>query len=178
MNSSLQDIYTEIWNKYSQDIRTCCYSKLKGRPEDAEDMLQEAFKLLWGKMVADEVPPNPKAWLIVTVKNLSYTEYRQTQKEQNNISYDSFNETVQLNYIADDVADTLEREERNAELWRILLEDLSNEERYILKCDRLDDVPQAEIAERLGKNHGSTKAQIFRLNRKVRLLKKEKEKIF
>ena len=51
MNSSMQELlYTQLWNEHVQSIRNFCYAKLKGRPEDAEDMLQDAFGLLWQKI--------------------------------------------------------------------------------------------------------------------------------
>lgn len=178
MSDSQERIYEEIWNKHVVAVRNFCYTKLSGRPEDAEDMLMSAFGLLWKKIVTDDVPPNPKAWLLATVNNLSYTEYRHTEKDKNNMTKAPLNETVALYYLVDDVAEVLEKEERNAELWKILLEELNNEERYILKCDTVDGIPQAQIAEMIGKNHGSTKAQIFRLKRKIKLSKKEKEKTF
>ncbi len=178
MSDSQERIYNEIWDEHVVAVRSFCYAKLSGRPEDAEDMLMSAFGLLWKKIVTDDVPPNPKAWLLATVNNLSFTEYRHTEKDKNNLTYAPLDETVTLYYLVDDIADVLEKEEWNTELWNILLEDLNNEERYILKCDTVDDIPQAQIAEMIGKNHGSTKAQIFRLKRKVKLLKKEKEKIF
>ena len=159
-------------------MRTFCYTKLSGRPEDAEDLLMAAFGLLWRKIVTDKVPPNPKAWLLATVNNLSYSEYRHTRKDNNNLTYAPFDETVSLYYTVEDVAEVIEKEEKNTELWKILLEDLNDEERYILKCDTVDCIPQAQIAEMLGKTHGSTKGQIFRIKRRIKLRKKEKEKIF
>ena len=159
-NSSLQEIYTQIWNEHVSQIRNYCHARLMGRPDDAEDMLLDAFRLLWEKLITDGVPPNPKAWLVATVRNLSRTEYRHTAKDKNNLSSSPFDETVHLQHSADDIAVTLEKEELNEELWKALLEELSDEERRLIKYEAIDEIPQAQIAEILGKSLSSTKKPV------------------
>lgn len=177
MNSSLQEIYTQLWNEHVQSTRNFCYTKLKGRPEDAEDMLQDAFGLLWKKMLNDCVPPNPKAWLLATVNNLARTEYRHTAKERNNRSSAPLDETASLPHYEEDILDTLERQEQNAKVWKALDENFTNEEKIIITYDKIDGVPQAKIAQMFGKKPGSTRVQIYRLNQKLNRIKQEKEKI-
>lgn len=176
MSDSLHKIYTDIWNAHVLEVRNYCNAKLKGRPDDADDILNDAFRLLWEKMLKDGVPPNPKAWLLATVKNLSFTEYRHTARDKNNLSSAPFDETVYLPYSADDVAQILEKQELNAELCKALREELSDEERRLIKYEIIDEIPQAQIAELIGKNLSATKTQIFRLKHKLRKIRIEKEK--
>ncbi len=176
MNSSMQEIYTQLWHEHVQSVRNYCYSKLKGRPEDAEDMLQEAFALLWRKIITDGVPPNPRAWLLTTINNLSMTEYKHTSRNNKNISSVSLDGTVIL-YTDKDIAETLEKEELKAQLVKALTEELTDDERRLIKYETVDEIPQAQIAEILGQSLSATKMQIFRLKRKLRQIKKEKEKV-
>ncbi len=176
MDRSLQEIYTQIWNEHVSETRNYCHAKLKGRPDDADDMLHDAFRLLWEKLINDGVPSNPKAWLLATVKNLAFTEYRHTERDKNNLSSAPFDETVYLPYSADDVAQILEKQELNAELCKALREELSDEERRLIKYEIIDEIPQAQIAELIGKNLSATKTQIFRLKHKLKKIRIEKEK--
>ncbi len=177
MNSSMQEIYTQLWNEHVQSIRNFCYSKLKGRPEDAEDMLQEAFGLLWKKMITEGLPPNPKAWLLSTVNNLARTEYRHTAKSKEKLSSAPFDETVvHTNYSAEDVVQTLEREEHNAKLWKAFDEGLTKEEKQIIIYDTVQEIPQAEIAKIINKNPNTTRVNIHRAKQKLEHIKQKIEK--
>lgn len=175
MSDSLHKIYTDIWNAHVLEVRNYCNAKLKGRPDDADDILNDAFRLMWEKMLKDGVPPNPKAWLLATVKNLTLTEYRHTVRDKNNLSSAPFDETVQLQYSVGDISQTLEKEEMYDELIKVLTDELSDEERLLIKYEIIDEIPQAQIAELIGKNLSATKTQIFRLKHKLRKIKREKE---
>ena len=151
--------------------------KLKGRPEDAEDMLQEAFGLLWKKMITESLPPNPKAWLLSTVNNLARTEYRHTAKSKEKLSSAPFDETVvHTNYSAEDVAQTLERKEHNAKLWKAFDEGLTKEEKQIIIYDTVQEIPQAEIAKIINKNPNTTRVNIHRAKQKLEHIKQKIEK--
>ena len=168
MNSSMQKLlYTQLWNEHVQSIRNFCYAKLKGRPEDAEDMLQDAFGLLWQKIKNDDVPPEPKGWLVNTVKNLAYAEYRHTAKEREKLSSAPFDEASYRVNTAEDVVQTLEREEHNARLWKVFDEELTAEEKQMLIYDAVDEIPQAEIARKLNKNPSTTRVNIHRAKQKL-----------
>lgn len=177
MDNSLKETYNQIWNDHVKSVRNLCYAKLQGRPEDAEDMLQEAFGLLWKKMINDHVPSNPKAWLFTTVKNLAYEEYRHTSKEKENRYGAPLNEAIYMPRYSEDISGTLEKEEENAKYWKALDEGLTNEEKVIITYDKIDGVPQAKIAQMFGKKPGSTRVQIHRLNKKLARIKQEAEKI-
>lgn len=177
MNSSMQEIYIQLWDEHVRSVRNYCYSKLKGRPEDAEDMLQEAFGLLWQKILTDDVPPEPKRWLFKTVNNLAYAEYRHTAKARENLSSAPFDETVHINNSAEDVVQTLEREEHNAQLWKAFDEGLTKQEKQIIIYDTVQEIPQAEIAKIINKNPGTTRVNIHRAKHKLDNIKQKIEKI-
>lgn len=177
MNSSMQEIYTQLWNEHVQSIRTYCYSKLKGRPEDAEDMLQEAFGLLWQKIITDDVPPKPKRWLFKTVKNLACAEYRHTAKNRESLSFAPFDESVYMHCSVEDVAQTLEKEEHNAQMWKAFDEELTTEEKQIIVYDTVQEIPQAEIAKIINKNPSTTRVNIHRAKLKLGNIKQKIEKI-
>lgn len=171
-----QEIYTQIWNEHIQAIRNFCYAKLKGRPDDADDMLQEAFGLLWEKITTEGVPPNPKAWLMSTVNKLALTEYRHIRQNRDNLTSAPLDETIHAHRYVEDIAETLEKEEQNAELWKELNKNFTEKEKMIIKYDKIDEIPQAKIAEMLNKNPVSTRVRIHRLNQKLRQIKREIEK--
>lgn len=174
MNGSMQEIYIQLWNEYVQAVRNYCYTKLRGRPEDAEDMLQETFGLLWKKLITDGVPPNPHAWLLQTAKNLARSEYRHTSKDRQNLSAAPIDETVTASRYVEDIAETLERQEHNARILKILDEDFTREEKQIIIYDKVDGIPQAKIAELMNKSSVSTRVRIHRLNQRLNQIKQEK----
>lgn len=176
MNDSLQEIYNQIWNDHVQSIRNFCHANLQGRPEDAEDMLQDAFGLLWKKMLKGDVPKKPKAWLMTTVKNLSYEEYRATAKKRDNCSDTPWDEAVYLPRYTEDINDTLEREAESEKLLKAIDEELTDSEKAMVVYDKVDGVPQAKIAQLFGKSPGSTRVQLHRLNKKLALIKQKKGK--
>ncbi|MBQ3499047.1 MAG: sigma-70 family RNA polymerase sigma factor [Clostridia bacterium] len=176
MNSSLQETYTQLWNEHVQSVRNFCYAKLKGRPDDAEDMLHDAFRLLWEKMLSEGVPPNPKAWLLATVNNLALIQYRHTECEKNNRTAEPFDEAVMQCVSVEDVAERVEKAEINEALWKVLLEELNDEERLMIWYDTVEGIPQAQIAELMGKSYNSTRVRIHRLRQRLRQIKREKEK--
>lgn len=176
MNSSMQELYIQLWNEHVQSIRNYCYSKLNGRPEDAEDMLQEAFGLLWQKIITDDVPPNTKAWLFSTVKNLARTEYRHTAQARENLSFAPFEEELYRHYSVGDVSQMLEKEEHNARMWKAFNEELTSEEKQMILYDTVEEIPQAQIAKIINKKPGTTRVNIHRAKRKLGNIKKKIEK--
>ena len=68
MNS--QEVYTQLWNEHFSDLRNYCYIKLKGRSNEADDILRTAYSELWEKLLNGELMPNPKAWLYKTIDRI------------------------------------------------------------------------------------------------------------
>lgn len=170
MNNSMQEIYTQIWNDNIQTIRAVCYAKLNGRREDAEDMVQNAFGLLWKKLLTGTVPPNPKAWLIKTVKNLSYEQYRSNAQNTDNISSTPVDEGFRTRYSDADVAQLLEQQEHSEALLKAFNENFTQEEKQIIIYDRVDGIPQAKISQLFCQKPGSTRVRIHRLKHRLQLI--------
>ena len=62
-----------IWNRFSADLVAFIRSRIPC-PEDASDLLQEAFLKLMNKPPAANT--NPRGWLFVVVRNLIHDYYR------------------------------------------------------------------------------------------------------
>lgn len=174
MKESQKEIYARIWDENFVSVRRFCHAKLKNRPEDADDMLYHAFGLLWEKIVTDGAPPNPKAWLLATVNNLASMEYRRTARDTEYRTADGFDEILHTNRFTQDVAETYEREENNAELWRIVHEELTDNEKLLLHYSEVEGLSGEQISQKLGRNFNTTRVQLSRARSKLREIKLKK----
>ena len=173
-SNSQEEIFTEIWYKYRPEMRRFCYANLKGYKEEAEDIVERAFYLLWKKMAEDDLPPVPQAWLYKTIDNLIKAEYRRQKKDQKYLTFGSTT-CENLRYVVD-LDEEMAKEELNQELVNAVNNELTEDEKELIRYLFIEEKSHKEIAEILGISDNAVKQRRFRMIRKNQLIATEKKK--
>ena len=174
MTDSLKEVCEQIWKEYYQEMRKHSHSKLRGHYEDAEDVVQTAFKLLWAKILKSGVPAVPQAWLHKTIKYLVNEKYRQYEKENLCVSLASVEETS-LSYIHD-IDEEIAKEQLYSELLELAKHELSDEEKTLINYSIFEKRENKETATLLGISETAVKQRRYRLMRKTHQMSERKKK--
>ena len=132
----------------------------------SEDVVQEAFGLLWEKLSAGEKVVNQKGYLYSTVKNRSLDILRKRG---------SVGEAISLDGSVDDIDEpTVEDAEVEARLWTAI-DSLPEKCREIFLMSKRDGLRQEEIAQELGISLQTVKNQV---SKALKILKDGAVKIY
>ncbi len=132
----------------------------------SEDVVQEAFGLLWEKLSAGEKVVNQKGYLYSTVKNRSLDILRKRG---------SVSEAISLDGSVDDIEEpTVEDAEVEARLWTAI-DTLPEKCREIFLMSKRDGLKQEEIASELGISLQTVKNQV---SKALKILKDGAVKIY
>lgn len=176
MSDSQKEIFTKIWHEYRSEMCRFCYANLKGHNGEVEEIVEKAFYLLWKKMSEDETPPVPQAWLYKTIDNLIKMEYRRQKKDNKYLDF-GFDLCANLQYVVD-LDEEMAQQELNRELIKAVNEELTDDDRELIKYLFLENKPHREIAAILGISENAVKQRRFRMIRKNQLIAaREKKKL-
>lgn len=132
----------------------------------SEDVVQEAFGLLWEKLSAGEKVVNQKGYLYSTVKNRSLDILRKRGLT---------GEAISLDGSVDDIEEpTVEDAEVEARLWTAI-DTLPEKCREIFLMSKRDGLKQEEIASELGISLQTVKNQV---SKALKILKDGAVKIY
>ena len=132
----------------------------------SEDVVQEAFGLLWEKLSAGEKVVNQKGYLYSIVKNRSLDILRKRG---------SVGEAISLDGSVDDIEEpTVEDAEVEARLWTAI-DSLPEKCREIFLMSKRDGLRQEEIASELGISLQTVKNQV---SKALKILKDGAVKIY
>jgi RNA polymerase sigma-70 factor (ECF subfamily) len=132
----------------------------------SEDVVQEAFALLWEKLLAGEKVVNQKGYLYSTVKNRSLDILRKRG---------SVGEAISLDGSVDNIEEpTVEDAEVEARLWTTI-DTLPEKCREIFLMSKRDGLKQEEIAQELGISLQTVKNQV---SKALKILKDGAVKIY
>lgn len=132
----------------------------------SEDVVQEAFGLLWEKLSAGEKVVNQKGYLYSIVKNRSLDILRKRG---------SVGETISLDGSVDNIEEpTVEDAELEARLWTAI-DTLPEKCREIFLMSKRDGLRQEEIAQELGISLQTVKNQV---SKALKILKDGAVKIY
>lgn len=162
-----QEAFSELYNLYFKKIYRFIYFRVSHK-EAAEDLAEEVFIKLLGKLRSLKDDKSFEGWLYQIARNLVIDYYRQKksdvalQEVENTLIYES------------NILDTLQLEERQKILLE-LMKDLSSEQQIVLKLKFYEQLENAEIAALLNKNEGSIRVIQHRAITKLQeLLKNSK----
>lgn len=174
MNDSLKKVYEQIYKEYYIEMKKHSHSKLRGHYEDAEDVVQNAFNLLWAKMLRDGVPASPQAWLHKTIGYLIKMQYRQYDKEKVRVPLIADEETT-LSFTLD-IEEKMATEQLYDELWKIYEEELNDEEKTLIKYSIVEKKEYKEIGKLMDISESAAKQRRYRLMRKTHQMSEQKKK--
>lgn len=154
----LTDTYLRLRNRF----RTRA-GRILGNAEDADDALQEAFFKLWSKDYDIRTASEAEALLSTAVRNTSLDAVRRRRDK------------VPL-----DAADRLPAEDRRdrleqlASVRKLIENELNDTQRYILERVEYGGIRQEQIAEELGMQPATVRAQLSRARKTIRELYKKR----
>jgi len=134
--------------------------------DEVEDVVQESFVSLWGKIQAGGVPENSVAYLAACVRNRCIDRLRKKR---------ALNMVPMPEDVAETITDSaaLDRSAEEARLWKAI-DTLPPGRRKMLLMHRREGLKYTEIAVRLGVSEGTVRNQISRALKTLREIKREK----
>ena len=158
-DSKLQAAYT----KYYSSIYKFCLSRLKDDSSYVEDCVQEAYVVLYNRLLSGEEIEYTQAFLYKTASNLIKKHFAQLRKEQNNISLEDIKE---LQDFSVDIDDRLSFEEYS----RMISDALNDTDSEIFSMRYIEELKIEDIAERLGLTIPNVTTRLSRMRGRIKQL--------
>ena len=136
--------------------------RMLGNVEDAEDMVQEVYRKLWGKR--EELPDvqNMEAYCVALTKNMCIDRLRLAEVDRVDV------DDVPLSLAAaDDVASQLERQDA-VEQVKLIIETLPEKQQQVITLRDIRDCTFEEIEEQTGLTAVNVRALLSRARKTIR----------
>lgn len=146
--------YSEIYNRYKGPLYIHAYNKLRNR-EEAKDLLQELFTVLWNKRETLLFTNNLASYLYAAVRNRVFRVIGRKGLESSYIS--SIQETVNNGNC---ITDHLVRESLLQSVIDKEIASLPDKMREVFLLSRKDNLSHKEIANKLGITEPTVKKQV------------------
>lgn len=136
--------------------------RLTGNPQEAEDMVQEAYLKLWNKR--DELAGvlNTEAYCVTLVKNLCYDALRRSRPDEDGHAPEELNLPTDTN-----IAREVEQRDEVNQVRRLIGRLPEQQKRVILLRD-VNDCSFEEIEQATGLNAINTRVLLSRARKKIR----------
>ena len=136
--------------------------RLTGNPQDAEDMVQEAYLKLWNKRdeLADVL--NTEAYCVTLIKNLCYDVLRRSQPDEDGRPPEELNLPMDTN-----IAREIEQRDEVNQVKRLIGRLPEQQKRVILLRD-VNDCSFEEIEQATGLNAINIRVLLSRARKKIR----------
>ena len=154
----LTDTYLRLRNRFRTRAR-----RILGNAEDADDALQEAFFKLWSKDYEIRTASEAEALLSTAVRNTSLDAVR---RRRDKVPLDAADRLPAV--------DRRDRAEQLAAVRKLIKDELSDTQRYILERVEYGGIRQEQIAEELGMQPATVRAQLSRARKTIRELYKKR----
>lgn len=139
-----REAYAELYRRYAISLLNHAYNKVQSR-EEAKDIVQEVFAMLWSKRAELVVSKNLSGFLYKSVRNIILNQIAHQDVADKYIA--------SMMHFADNsvpVADHLIREKQLAVLIEAEIARLTPKMREVFELSRKEHLSHQEIAERLG----------------------------
>lgn len=159
---ALQDRFTQIYNEYKSAIYKFCLIKL-GDSDSAEDCMQNAFMVLYKRMLNKEEINNPRAFLYKTASNFVMKAIESKAKESS--------KTVPISEYEDKAVDNQNNIDSDIDyelLNKQLNELLNPDEQLLLKYKYIYDFTIEETAKQLNITKPAVAKRLQRLREKIK----------
>ncbi len=147
--------FVALYEDHADAVMSYCLRLLDA--STAEDAVSDTFLTAWRKL--DDVPQEPRGWLIVTARNTIRNRYR-TQAR----ALDVKDHLQQITRLAADPADVTA--ERRADLLTALAS-LTDDEREAILLVSWDGLTGFEAARALRCSHGALRVRVHRARQKM-----------
>ncbi len=159
---AVQDRFTQLYNQYKSPIFKMCLVKLKDS-DSAEDCMQNAFMVLYKKMLAGEEIENPRAFLYKTSGNFVLKCFDEKTKHNQRMVpiYDYEDKLIDDN---NKIYSNMDYEALNKQLNDVLNPD----EQQLLKYKYIYDYTIEETAKKLNISKTAAAKRLQRLRTKIK----------
>jgi len=151
-----------IWREFSEKLRQFIRHRVSD-PDSAEDILQEVFLKIHGRLDGLRDPAQLQGWLYRITRNAIIDHYRKRK------------ETVEVpeSLVADEESETGETAELKAAFLRMIYS-LPEPYREALVLTEFDGLTQRELAERLNISLSGAKSRVQRARRQLKAMLHER----
>lgn len=153
--------YTAIFEQHWKMVFDIAYRKT-GRKQEALDIVQEIFAMLWEKRDQLKIHGDIGPWLAGTAKNKVIDWYRVQQKQEAQQQ-----QWAQTPLIAMDIPASVSYEKVNAQ-WQLVISQLPERTRQVYLLQQVEGLNIAQIAARLSLQPQSVKNYLGRATEQVR----------
>lgn len=156
MEDPRQEWFDAIYLKYYESMRIAAYNLLDGHGEDADDIVQTAFEVLFEKYEHVKDHPHIRGWLFKTLDNVARNEKRKVYHQREVALEPDHIPTVEDIYFRD--------------LASSFPPGLSESDRELLRLCFEEQLSQEEMAARLGCNVRALRERLSRAKSRYRKL--------
>lgn len=160
---AVEDSFTQIYGAYKSSIYRFCLARLRGYSDRAEDCMQNAFIVLYKKMLNGEKIENPRAFLYKTAQNFVMKCFDEITLENNKI--------VPLSEHQDKAVDDQNQIDSNIDyelLNRRLNSVLTADEQQLLRLKYIDDLKIEQVAVIMNITKPAAAKRLQRLREKIK----------
>jgi RNA polymerase sigma-70 factor (ECF subfamily) len=163
--------FQQFYNKYYQRLLSFIVTFTNDR-EQAKDIVQEAFVILWTNRKSIDTSKSPKSYIFFIAKNIFIDHYRK-EKRDNQFLID-LKETA----LRERIEDNGEEIGRRIEKMNNLIEILPEKCKMILKMNKIEGLKYQEIADHLDISLKTVESQMRIAYKKIREQYKKDDLIF
>lgn len=149
-----------IYERYARELYWHAL-RLTGSPDDADDMIQEAFARAFAALPGTTGKMNARAWLYRIVTNVCYDLLRQRARAAARCLPQEAAAAIPDRDPIGDPEEWVMRGEARSEVGRIL-DRMHDRSRALLLLRERDELSCAEIGERIGASRSAVKSGLFR----------------
>ncbi len=152
--------FAQLYDRYSGLLFSMIFRILKDEKE-SEDVLQEAFMLIWDKSgVFDATVGKPSTWITALARNKSIDRLRSKQARLQVLDV-AQTEIIESLPTPSNPQDEIWREEKAATV-RAAMKELPQEQKEVLEMAYFGGMTQVEISQKIQEPLGTIKARIRR----------------
>ncbi|UTX52628.1 sigma-70 family RNA polymerase sigma factor [Leucobacter aridicollis] len=152
--------FGQLWERYRSLAMSVAASLTTS---DAEDVVSEAFTVLWDKIRSGEGPAEAiRGYLLATVRNLSHRTYRRTGRVLTGIEHE-----LELEPVEDDT-EAIEREELVRDV-QVAFDALPPRWKKVIWKSEVELLPRAQVAKDLSLSPNSTSQLLRRAKEALRV---------
>ncbi len=160
---AVEDRFTQIYSDYKSSIYRFCLARLKGYSDRAEDCMQNAFIVLYKKLLNGDEIENPRAFLYKTAQNFVMKCFDEITTENNKI--------VPLSEHQDKVFDNQNQIDSDIDyeiLNKRLNAVLTTDEQQLLRLKYIDDLKIEQVAVIMNITKPAAAKRLQRLREKIK----------